>query len=323
MRPSRSWSSTAAAWRGRSGACACRSSARAPAEGPRRRDAGGRPRRRAADDEHPARRARGRREREGVPARGGPAPLRPGGRDPLSELPARVAALTATAGGGAPRGPAGELEQVSSLVRFEADRAQQWFERGMQLVPLLDRRSAACVLAMAGIYHRLLQRIEGDPERVLRERVSLSTREKAWVAARALAGTARERGPGDRGGRRPGGDHGGARLAGAGAEVTLVEVRRDSAERPTRFTRRSGDGQRPARVPALLHHLPSAAARLGSESLVRVQPRLEIPVLAPGTSPTCCAADRCRPHCSSRADWPATATCRCASGSGRRARRSR
>ncbi len=73
-------------------------------------------------------------------------------------------------------------------MRFEADRAQQWFERGMQLVPLLDRRSAACVRAMAGIYHRLLERIEGDPERVLRERVSLSTREKAWVAARALAG---------------------------------------------------------------------------------------------------------------------------------------
>jgi len=75
-------------------------------------------------------------------------------------------------------------------VRFEAERAQRWFERGMQLVPLLDRRSAACVRAMAGIYHRLLERIESDPERVLRERVSLSAREKAWVAARALAGAA-------------------------------------------------------------------------------------------------------------------------------------
>ena len=55
-------------------------------------------------------------------------------------------------------------------------------------MPLLDRRSAACVLAMAGIYHRLLVRIESEPERVLRERVSLSAPEKAWVAARALAG---------------------------------------------------------------------------------------------------------------------------------------
>ena len=86
--------------------------------------------------------------------------------------------------------PAGELDGVCSLVRFEADRAQRWFERGMQLVPLLDRRSGACVRAMAGIYHRLLVRIESEPERVLRERVSLSGREKAWVAARALAGAA-------------------------------------------------------------------------------------------------------------------------------------
>jgi phytoene synthase len=56
----------------------------------------------------------------------------------------------------------------------------------MALVPLLDRRSAACVSAMAGIYHRLLARIEAEPERVLRERVSLSGGEKAWVAMRSM-----------------------------------------------------------------------------------------------------------------------------------------
>ncbi len=107
---------------------------------------------------------------------------------PLAGLPARLATLAAAPAGAGAERSRGELDQLGSLVRFEADRAQQWFERGMQLLPLLDRRSAACVRAMAGIYHRLLERIEGDPERVLRERVSLSTREKAWVAARALAG---------------------------------------------------------------------------------------------------------------------------------------
>jgi phytoene synthase len=75
-----------------------------------------------------------------------------------------------------------------ALVRFEADRAQQWFARGMALVPLLDRRSAACVAAMAGIYHRLLAQIQADPPRALRERMSLSSREKALVALRSLAG---------------------------------------------------------------------------------------------------------------------------------------
>jgi phytoene synthase len=75
-----------------------------------------------------------------------------------------------------------------ALTRFEAARAQQWFDRGMQLVPLLDRRSAACVAAMAGIYHRLLGRIEADPARAMRERMSLSGGEKAIVALRSLAG---------------------------------------------------------------------------------------------------------------------------------------
>jgi phytoene synthase len=78
-------------------------------------------------------------------------------------------------------------EQMLALVRFQAERAERWFERGIALVPLLDRRSAACVSAMAGIYHRLLERIEADPERVLRERVSLSGGEKAWVAVRSIA----------------------------------------------------------------------------------------------------------------------------------------
>jgi phytoene synthase len=53
---------------------------------------------------------------------------------------------------------------------------------------MLDRRSGACVAAMAGIYRRLLERIAADPEAVLRGRVSLPGHEKAYVAARGLAG---------------------------------------------------------------------------------------------------------------------------------------
>jgi phytoene synthase len=96
------------------------------------------------------------------------------------------AALTSITGAG-PDEPLA-MRRLGALVGFEASRAQEWFRRGMRLVPLLDRRSAACVLAMAGIYRRLLERIASDPERVLRERVSVPAPEKAWVAARALAG---------------------------------------------------------------------------------------------------------------------------------------
>jgi phytoene synthase len=96
--------------------------------------------------------------------------------------------------GGAPGAPA-LLEWLQedgsgpeALVRFQAERARQWFDRGLALAPLLDRRSAACVLAMAGIYRRLLERIEAHPRRALERRESLGTGEKAWVAVRSMLG---------------------------------------------------------------------------------------------------------------------------------------
>lgn len=79
-------------------------------------------------------------------------------------------------------------DRVAGLVRFEADRAAGWYREGLRLLPLLDRRAAACVGAMSGIYHRLLRRIAADPHTAVRARMSLPTWEKALVAARALAG---------------------------------------------------------------------------------------------------------------------------------------
>jgi phytoene synthase len=81
--------------------------------------------------------------------------------------------------------PPAALEQ---LVRFEAARNREWFERGLRLLPLLDRRSAACVLALTGIYRRILTRIEEDPMEIARHRISLPVWEKATLAVRSLAG---------------------------------------------------------------------------------------------------------------------------------------
>ena len=78
----------------------------------------------------------------------------------------------------------------AELIRFEAARAVQWFDRGLALTAHLDGRSASCVLAMTGIYRTILDRIVADPGQVLRTRVSLAPWEKAWVAARSLAGAA-------------------------------------------------------------------------------------------------------------------------------------
>jgi phytoene synthase len=78
--------------------------------------------------------------------------------------------------------------QFTRLIEFEAERARDWYATGWQLLPMLDRRSAACTGAMAGIYRKLLERIAAQPAAVLSSRVSLSTGEKAMVAVRALAG---------------------------------------------------------------------------------------------------------------------------------------
>jgi len=78
-------------------------------------------------------------------------------------------------------------QRLASLVRFEAARAEQWYRRGVTLLPMLDRRSAACTAAMAGIYRRLLATLAADPELVRRRRTSLPSRSKLAVAARALA----------------------------------------------------------------------------------------------------------------------------------------
>jgi 15-cis-phytoene synthase len=81
-----------------------------------------------------------------------------------------------------------EEADFEGLVRFEARRANELFQEGLRLLPMLDRRSGACVSAMAGIYYRLLGRIAAEPAAVLRRRVSLAGHEKAYVALRGLSG---------------------------------------------------------------------------------------------------------------------------------------
>jgi phytoene synthase len=80
---------------------------------------------------------------------------------------------------------------LSALVRSSAVRARDWYDEGLSLLPMLDRRSAACCGAMAGIYHRLLDTMEAEPASVFAGRLSLSGWQKTIVAAKAVAGAGR------------------------------------------------------------------------------------------------------------------------------------
>jgi 15-cis-phytoene synthase len=83
------------------------------------------------------------------------------------------------------RGPESAMR---ALIEYYVGVADSFYERGLKLLALLDRRSRACVAAMAGIYRQLLGHISADPLAVLRGRLSLSGKEKLIVAARSLMG---------------------------------------------------------------------------------------------------------------------------------------
>ena len=75
-------------------------------------------------------------------------------------------------------------DRFRELMRFQSDRAKKYFESGEKLFPYLDRRSMACPETMAGVYRKLLGKIETSGYDVFSRRASLSKREKAALAAR-------------------------------------------------------------------------------------------------------------------------------------------
>jgi phytoene synthase len=80
----------------------------------------------------------------------------------------------------------GDDDDIIALLAYESARAEEWYERGLALLPLLDPRSRAATAAMAGIYRRLLTSMRRDPRSVLKGRMSLPAWQKSAVALRAL-----------------------------------------------------------------------------------------------------------------------------------------
>ena len=69
------------------------------------------------------------------------------------------------------------------LMRFQTQRAKDYFRSGFQLLPYLSRRSRACPAVLGQLYRKVLERIEDADYDVLHRRVSLSTGEKVRVTA--------------------------------------------------------------------------------------------------------------------------------------------
>ena len=71
------------------------------------------------------------------------------------------------------------------LMQFEIRRAWEFYEEGLQLLPLIHRDSQAALWALARVYSGILVRIEACSYDVFSARPSLSTAEKTWIMLRA------------------------------------------------------------------------------------------------------------------------------------------
>jgi phytoene synthase len=76
-------------------------------------------------------------------------------------------------------------ERFLQLMKFEAQRARDYYRESAPLVGLIDARSRASMRALIGIYSRLLDRIVASNYDVLAQRVRVPTWEKLWVLMRS------------------------------------------------------------------------------------------------------------------------------------------
>jgi 15-cis-phytoene synthase len=68
--------------------------------------------------------------------------------------------------------------QIRALLHAQGARAREFFTRGDELLPMLDRRARACVSMLGSLYRAILDEIEARDYDVLSERVTLSTPRK-------------------------------------------------------------------------------------------------------------------------------------------------
>ncbi|MDH5217931.1 MAG: presqualene diphosphate synthase HpnD [Gammaproteobacteria bacterium] len=73
-------------------------------------------------------------------------------------------------------------DNVVKLLKFQADRARDHYQRAFQLLPESDRFQQRSGIIMAEIYMALLHEIEEDDFRVLEHRIKLTPLRKLWLA---------------------------------------------------------------------------------------------------------------------------------------------
>ena len=77
-------------------------------------------------------------------------------------------------------GKAGDA--LPALLRLQAERANDYYERALGYLPEQDRYAQRSGLIMAGIYKTLLNEIQTDDYQVMQHRIYLTPLRKLWIA---------------------------------------------------------------------------------------------------------------------------------------------
>ncbi|HLP99045.1 MAG TPA: presqualene diphosphate synthase HpnD [Sideroxyarcus sp.] len=80
---------------------------------------------------------------------------------------------------------ANETENFQKLMAFQIERARCYYRQAFDHLPATDRKAQRAGLIMAEIYQAVLNEIEHSGCHVLKERVSLTTHYKLWLALKA------------------------------------------------------------------------------------------------------------------------------------------
>lgn len=75
-------------------------------------------------------------------------------------------------------------DNFTTLMRFQYDRAQQYYTQALAELPAVDRKNQRPGLIMAAVYRTLLDEIRDENFQVLHQRIALTPVRKLWLATK-------------------------------------------------------------------------------------------------------------------------------------------
>ncbi|NQY25618.1 MAG: presqualene diphosphate synthase HpnD [Piscirickettsiaceae bacterium] len=76
--------------------------------------------------------------------------------------------------------------ELTACLKFQSERAKQYYQKAMNILPASDRYTQRTGLVMSAIYEATLNEIINDNYQVMKHRVSLTPLRKLWIAWRTV-----------------------------------------------------------------------------------------------------------------------------------------